>query len=72
MGEVVDLDIPTLGPIPPEKILGGALEGNLSEAMVLGYDQDDEFYFSSSTGNIADMLLLLERAKQLLMDQASE
>ncbi len=52
----------------PERILHQAGQAGLTEAVVLGFDADGEFYFASSKANGADVLWLLEQAKRRLLE----
>lgn len=72
MGEVIDLDIPTKGDIPPEKILQSAVEQNLQEVVIAGLTQDGDLYFATSSGYGPDILWLLESAKKRLFETATE
>jgi hypothetical protein len=53
--------------IEPDKVLQGAV-GNLTAAIVIGYDKDDNLYFASSYGYTPDTLWAIEQAKQALID----
>lgn len=44
-------------------ILRGALKANLSEVVIVGYDEDGTEFFSSSQPSGPDVLWMLERAK---------
>lgn len=70
MGEVINLDIPTKGDLPPNLVLDGALEADLKEVFVCGLTQDGGLYLASSGGYLPDMLFLLELAKRSVMEQA--
>jgi len=52
----------------PEQILNAAIEKGLSQAVVIGYDEDGEFYFSSSLADGGDVIWLLEMAKKKLLE----
>lgn len=53
--------------IPPDSLLDDAYE-KLNTAIIIGWNQDDMLYFSSSESNRMEILWLLELAKQVLMD----
>lgn len=66
MGEVVDLPCITTLDIEPDKVLNGAV-GELSTAIVIGYEHDGGEYFASSITNRAEILWLVERFKQMVL-----
>jgi hypothetical protein len=53
--------------IPVDAVLGGAT-GRLTDAVLIGWDKEGEFYVASSLASGAETLLLLEKAKKLLME----
>jgi hypothetical protein len=53
--------------IPADAVLGGAT-GKLADAVLIGWDKEGEFYVASSLASGAETLLLLEKAKQRLME----
>ena len=57
--------------IPADDVLNGAI-GKLSGAIVIGYDMNGDDYFASSYADNADMLWLLERMKQRLLETGNE
>ena len=72
MADVVEFGGITKLDIPPERILNGALESNLQSAVVIGFDEDGEFYFASSQADGGEVLWLLELARIGLMRSAEE
>lgn len=48
--------------IDPDGVLEGA-KGELEQVLVLGFDEDGEYYFASSTSNIGTLLRLIETFK---------
>lgn len=68
MGEVVDLDVLTTLDIPAEKVLTGALQLGLAQAVVIGFDEEGNLYFASSQGSNAETLYLMELAKRELLE----
>lgn len=62
----------TTVPIPASRVLTGALERNLSEAVIIGWDEDGEFYFSSTHSAVGGVLVLMESAKKKLMAFVSD
>lgn len=69
MGEIVYLNIETTLPVPCARVLQGAIEADLSFVMVIGCGDGKPYYASSST-DAAEMLLRLERFKQVLLERA--
>lgn len=55
-------------PVPVKNILLGADRANLKETIVIGFDEDGEFYFASSEADGANCLWLLEQAKLRLLN----
>jgi hypothetical protein len=66
MTNIIDLDVVTQLDIDPDKVLNAAL-GKLDQVVIIGCNQDDDIYFASSTGDIGQVLLLMECAKKELM-----
>ena len=54
--------------ISVDKILTAATEMDLKQCVIVGRTQDDNIFFAFSMGYGPDVLWLLERAKQILMD----
>lgn len=54
--------------IPVDTVLVGAT-GRLTDAVLIGWDKDGEFYIASSLASGAETLLLLEKAKKSLMER---
>jgi hypothetical protein len=52
----------------PSVILNGAIKENLESVVVLGWDKDGGFFFSSSVSGGPEILWLLELAKSKLMN----
>ena len=71
LADVVELDIPTVADIPPDKILTAAL-GELDYVIVLGYDKEGKEYFCASKASGLDAVWLLERAKLELLRACDE
>lgn len=72
MGDVVILPVVTRLDIPPERVLKGALEADLTEVVVVGYDKDGNEYFAASMAGGGDALWHLERAKLKLLKVSDE
>ena len=60
---VVTLPVITTLDLDAERVLEGAINSTLHSCIVLGYDADGEFYFSSTMADGGDALWLLEMAK---------
>lgn len=68
MGEVVDLPVITRLDIPSEKVLKKAIKEKISDVVVLGWDEKENFYFACSKSDGSDVLWLLEIAKKHLLE----
>lgn len=66
---VIEFPGPTLLDIPPDKILSGALGAKLVMRLVIGETEDGEIYSSTSTGDLAEIILALELAKAAFLKQ---
>ncbi len=58
--------------IPPERVLRAALEKGVTGVVVLGYDEDGDFYFASSKADGGDVLWLLALAQKRLLQTAED
>ena len=65
---VVHLDIPTKIDLPPEKVLENALSKIGDGVVVLGYNTEGDYYFSSSISDATEVLWLIEKLKQQLLE----
>lgn len=72
MSKVVVLPCVTSLDIPVEKILDAALEKELRDVVVLGYDADGDEYFASSIADGGTVLWLMERLKLQLLGYGEE
>lgn len=68
LATVTVLDMVTSHDIPTERVLRGALAENLKSAVVIGWTEDGEFYFSSSVSNGPSIVWDLELAKKKLLE----
>jgi hypothetical protein len=68
MGDVVELDVDTTLPIPSDRLLRAALEGDVSDVVILGYGPDGKLWFSSADPDPAQVLWLLELGKRFLLN----
>ncbi len=69
--EIVELDVQTRLPVPSDKLLRKALEANVSNVVIIGYDPDGDLYFSASDAECGSILWLIEMAKKTLIDSAT-
>jgi hypothetical protein len=53
--------------LPVERVLHGALDNGLSDAVVIGWDKNGDFYFAATYADGANVLWLLELAKTKLI-----
>jgi hypothetical protein len=68
MGVVVPLGNITYLDLPTDRVLDGA-KGKCSEGViVLGFDDDGEFYFASSIADGGAVIWLMELAKKKLLE----
>jgi hypothetical protein len=51
---VIYLNEVTTEDIPPERVIGAALDAKLSVAIVIGRRPDGSIYFASSTGDVKE------------------
>ena len=66
MGDVVEWPGITRLDMPVEKVLEKAKEANLSEIVVVGYDQEGMFFASSSKADGPNVLWLLRQCEHEL------
>ena len=72
MTNVIEFEGVTTLDIPPERILKGARDANLADVVIIGYDDDGQFYFASSTAKGPEVLWLMELAKTRLIEIAED
>ena len=53
-------------------MLGGARDAELQDCLVMGWQPDGRFYLSSMNCDVGKALVLMERAKRLLIDRLCE
>ena len=71
MGELITLHQITSLDIPADRVLTSAV-GKLEKCVVMGYDHEGNFWFSSSVADGGDVLWLLENLKANLLNLARE
>lgn len=67
---VTTLRCTTFLDLPPERVLEGAQRAHLQSCIVVGVDEEGEFYFASSKADPGAILWLMERARKMLLDDA--
>lgn len=70
MGEVIEGGFDTVADIPVDKVLAGAMNGNIEDVLVLGIDDQGNFYIAASSGSCALNLLMVETARAEILAQA--
>ncbi len=69
MGKVINLDIPTVGDVQPDKVLK-AHEGELEEVVLIGVDEKGEYVFAGSTSDPERLLWLVEAFKNKIINSS--
>lgn len=67
MGEVISFRGITKLDLDADRTLEG-LKGQLKGFVLMGYDLEDNFFFSSTYANGGDVLWLMEKYKHMLME----
>ncbi len=65
---IIPLNVYTRLDIPVEGVLEGAKENVTANLIILGWTEDDDMYFASSSSTMGDILVLLEQAKRVLLE----
>jgi tryptophanyl-tRNA synthetase len=65
---VIDLHTLTTLDIPPARVWQACLDKNITPAIAIGYDETGELYFASSVAHDGEVLMMLEKAKKVLME----
>lgn len=68
MGEVVEFTGSTTLPVDPQKVLAAAYGAELVRVTIVGVTVFGEFYLASSSGDGAQLLWDMERAKLNLLE----
>lgn len=68
--QIIELETITTLDLPPERILRKAVEADLDQVIVIGYDKGGNEYFASSISNGPEVVWALERAKLRLLRTA--
>ena len=67
---VVYLDRSTTLPIPPSRVLLGALEKNLDSVLIIGQDQEGNSYYASSAPSMKDWVWEMRQLEHLIFSGA--
>jgi hypothetical protein len=67
MGDVIIGKFITKLDCPPDRILESAI-GEVTDAIIVGWDKNGDLYFASSIGDCPEVLWLLELAKKGLLE----
>ena len=65
---IVELPVITKLDIPSERVLHSAAKHGMDDVVVIGYDNDGEFYFASNKADGGTVIWLLELAKKKLLE----
>lgn len=68
LAPVTVLETITTHSLPTERVLNGALDAKLTSVIVIGWDEDGEFYFASSEASGASVVWDMEVAKKKLLE----
>jgi hypothetical protein len=63
---IVELNLVTTVDIDPDDVLEGA-KGKLTDVFIIGWE-NDELYLASSTSSVGDLNIVLDIAKQRLLE----
>ncbi len=69
MGEVVELPVDTCLPLPSDRLLQAAIDGEVRDVVIVGYAMDGSLWFSSADPDVGHVLWLLELAKRDLLNR---
>ena len=61
--------IPTQRDVPVKNVLGAQPAHQCEVVLVVGFKPDGSVYFATSTGDVADVNLLIDCAKQIVVEQ---
>lgn len=67
MSKIIQFTGKTKNEIGPDVILDKA-KGEVIECLVIGFQPDGQLYFAGSTGDVGQILTMIELAKKQLMD----
>lgn len=66
-GNIKFLPVVTKLEVPVDRVIASAVDANLQDILIIGFDEQGDFYFASSNPNGPDTLWLLELARVRLM-----
>jgi hypothetical protein len=69
---VVVLQVETSLDLPLERVLEGARANEVSDCLLMGYDKDGQFYLAGQSCDVGKALVLMERAKRLMLRRLEE
>lgn len=72
MSDITYLKTTTTHPIPPERVINGVDTDELSSVLVVGWDKENNMVSYSSHSDAAELLLLVETFKKILLDGGFE
>ncbi len=72
MSNVVEFNGITSLDLTPDRVIQGALNAKMTEVVIVGFDEDGEFYFASSKADSGDVIYHLEMAKHKLLQIGSD
>jgi len=67
MDNVIPLNNITKLDLPPDRVLEAA-KGKLDKFVMMGWDKEGELYFASTFSDGGEVLWLMEKAKQALLN----
>lgn len=68
MAEVILLPCTTRLNLPPDRVLGAAMEADLSGVLVLGFDKDGDIYMATTYADGGTAIWLMEKCKKRLLE----
>jgi len=67
MDNVVEFNGVTTLDLTPDRVIKEALKAKMTEVVIVGFDEDGEFYFASSQADGGNVIYHLEMAKYHLL-----
>jgi hypothetical protein len=62
------LRVSTTLDLPAERVLNAAINANLENCVIVGFDAEGKMHFASTKGSAGFVLWAFEKAKKVLMD----
>jgi hypothetical protein len=69
MADVLPFTGSTTIPRSVRQILDSAPAGDLKYVLVIGLTKNDDWWFSTSSSDVGEILVALEKAKRMIVDQ---